>query len=312
VPETTLAKFRSSTPPRLLMVHHTTDGSAFRNERIDLILSPAYYWVRREEVGALSPFAARKIAPSIFHGLIPEGEYHYRVMKTDVKEEALFFAYDEAEIARRLKAQGFDLSLIRNVYLAQNELSMMTTPLLLDDESALIMRENIIVAVPRILCREAEALNPEGLKLSKFRLNLRSVNAFGIKSGQLYGMSAVVLIALLGSSVEYWRLSGALEAYEMRQVAAIEEAKLPNTSFQRKAIKKGLIKRVNAHEKLKKTLVKVMRVPKNKKETLERLRIDGKRVRMEYKLSSDKEIKVQFPKASIDQKEGIYSVEVRR
>ena len=45
--------------------------------KIDLILSPSLYWFRAESLPVKTVFQARKLAPSVFDAIIPEGTYSY-------------------------------------------------------------------------------------------------------------------------------------------------------------------------------------------------------------------------------------------
>ncbi len=44
-------------------------------DRINIILTPSYYWVKRAVLEVPFTFQALKYAPSIFEGILPEGHF---------------------------------------------------------------------------------------------------------------------------------------------------------------------------------------------------------------------------------------------
>ena len=89
--------------------------------KIELILSPEFYWIRYFEAPAIAESEARKLSKSFFEDVIPSDiEYTYQTIKLKDKGY-LYFAYDKEKIISHLKFSGIDVGLINNVYFAHNE-----------------------------------------------------------------------------------------------------------------------------------------------------------------------------------------------
>jgi len=47
----------------------------------DIILSPEFYWVKKVSLNVKFTNEVKKMAPSIFEGILPNGEFEYRVFR---------------------------------------------------------------------------------------------------------------------------------------------------------------------------------------------------------------------------------------
>ena len=138
-------------PARTVFVHTDRPVDAFPGEeQLDLILSPAFYWCKKERVGLKGVREAGKIAQSVFDGTIPEGEYRYFVQKTGEAGVFLFFAYDEESIVQRLEQLNIPLPRVRSVRFAQSEFSDETSALEISEKSVLVVTDGI-VSCPGVL-----------------------------------------------------------------------------------------------------------------------------------------------------------------
>ena len=160
-------------------------------ERIDLILSPAFYWCKKASLAIKHLSAAKKIAQSVFDGNIPEGEYKYIVRRTIEPGEFLFFAYDEEAILEQLNALEIPLGRVQGIYFAQTEFEAIQEPLRVNDALCMIQAEGIVTLVPSRFIPQSRLLNLEHHRLSKHKIPIRTYNAMGIRPRSLYAGIAV-------------------------------------------------------------------------------------------------------------------------
>ena len=133
---------------------HTNNAYDLGNGRYNIILSPAFYWIKKENVGVGSIFSAKKIASAVFEGEIPENEYKYFAKKTSQKGEYYFFAYNEKEILNKLKTLGVEIRNIKAIYFAQNEFEDIANPISINKKTAIIQKDGIISLAPANFIKE--------------------------------------------------------------------------------------------------------------------------------------------------------------
>ena len=63
------------------------------DEKVNIILSPALYWVKRQTLPVKYIRDAMKLLPSIFEESVPEGHYSYSAYKDG--DTFVLFAYDD-------------------------------------------------------------------------------------------------------------------------------------------------------------------------------------------------------------------------
>jgi len=245
-------------------------------DKTDFVLSPAFYWCRREELGKQSLYRARKLAPSVFHGLLPQGE-NFRYKVTRQGDSFLFFAYNEGEILARLEALGIPRELVGRLYFAQSELFPLEEPLRVTPESVLIEQNGLLAMVPASLLPDAPLLDPPA-RLTGLQHPVRLSLALPKKSGGGYPSAsrplwlATVLVALflLAEGSRYVRLSTALENLQDARSTLYTRAGLPATSFQVEAMRSRLEKIDRIQQSLRLTLspVSLLQHPDYRLETL--------------------------------------------
>jgi hypothetical protein len=119
------------------------------------MLTPQFYTLKKEVLPLNYAYQAKRIAPSLFEGLVEEGrDYEYLVWK---EEEAwVFLAYDLEMIAAFLERKGFALENVSKIFFAQQSVDLFDKPLLLGENEALVALDNMIVLVPRVALGEDE------------------------------------------------------------------------------------------------------------------------------------------------------------
>ena len=112
------------------------------DENSSFILSPSFYWIKKEEIPVKSLREAQKVAKSLFDYLPDSHELKFVVNKKE--DRFLFIAYNPKEILAALKAKGIKKP--NNIYLAQE--AFFEKNVLLNEQEALITVDDIVIKVP--------------------------------------------------------------------------------------------------------------------------------------------------------------------
>ncbi|MEA2091565.1 MAG: hypothetical protein U9O83_04260 [Campylobacterota bacterium] len=94
--------------------------SAIKGAKVNIILSPSLYWVKKLSLPVKYLRDAKKLLPSLFEDTLPKGNYSYTAYKSG--DEFLIFAYEDKYILETLSKEGISLSNVANVYFAQSEM----------------------------------------------------------------------------------------------------------------------------------------------------------------------------------------------
>ena len=132
----------------LLLVHSSMDSINLTGS-INIMLTPEFYTFKREALPVKYAYQAKKIAPSLFDGLLEDGEeYEYAVFKED--DTWSFIAYDMKKITSFLDNKGIDAGKIGKIYFAQQSVNKFVKPLMIGKKKILNVLDNTVVVIPRM------------------------------------------------------------------------------------------------------------------------------------------------------------------
>lgn len=138
----------------LLLIHAAMERVTLL-ESVNIMLTPQFYTLKKEALPVKYAYQAKKIAPSLFEGLLEDSDsYEYMVYKEE--DTWVFIAYDAAKITAFLQSKGIPVSKVNKVFFAQQAVDAFTAPLALGDNEALVVIDKTVVVVPRIALDEAE------------------------------------------------------------------------------------------------------------------------------------------------------------
>jgi len=228
------------------------------DERVNIVLTPAYYWFKSETLPVSSASQAKKLVPSLFDGTIPDGEYSYEVIKKG--DQFLLFAYSDAMIVAKLTQLGLKPSQIHQIYFAQTECESTAMPLKLDDGPVLMVQEGVVSLVPAGYV--ADTMPAEDFfvthSFSKHVVSLSFFQNSFLEEKYLYRMMAVAVAAILIYFGHYLMVRQELREVLGRQLAIIDHFKLPQTSFELNGLKNALnakeLRQLELREKIKQVL----------------------------------------------------------
>jgi len=262
-----LASFFSSNAVIGLIDKNT--GRIKVEDKINIILTPSFYWIKRAYLEVNFTSSALKYAPSIFEGMLPEGNYSYYAVKT--KKEYMFFAYDPDEIISSLKAKGITASQISGIYFAQNEMHNIKAPVQCNKEDAVVVYNDTVLQVPKYLVDESSLKrNLDEIKeLSKHKITLhKSSVTHSIK--ELAPVLSVLgmLIVLYTTQLFFtYKQQQKLES----QGSVFQEYKLPLTFVQNSSIEKKLRSSFKAQTSFRKLIFSILKLPLSQRQRIKSL-----------------------------------------
>ena len=167
----------------------------FLKESVNVMLTPQFYTLRKETLPVKYAYQAKKIAPSLFDGLLEESDsYEYMVFKEE--EQWVFIAYDLKYIGSFLASKGIERSMVSKIFFAQQVVDKFSAPLALGEKEALVMLDDSMVVVPLTALGEEES--PD-LKFDKTFTPQKGVSLQGdlgsfLTKKQAYALSGVLLL----------------------------------------------------------------------------------------------------------------------
>ncbi len=224
---------------KILFLDKETDYNG-TDERLNIILSPSYYWFKQEVLPVKYAAQAQNLAPSRFDGVVPEGHYKYAVIKQE--DQFWLFAYDEVRIAEKLKALGIKPSQVEAFYLAQNEFHHLEYPVAITEDRVLVQNDAVISVMPRAYVGTAQPLETalNALTLSRHSVNLNLFQNSVLDEKWIYRFSAISIVFIVLYLISYLVLKHDLKELRTEQYALTKQYELPETSFQLKSLIRSL------------------------------------------------------------------------
>ncbi|MBE0514480.1 hypothetical protein [Sulfurimonas sp.] len=168
-------------------------------QKINIILSPSFYWVKKISLPLKHVRDVKKLLPSIFEEILPKGNYSYAVYK----EEGYFlaFAYEDKKILEFLAKNGISGAHIANICFAQTFFSETDLPLLINKERALVMQDGIVLMVPSSWQTSAKEFYIDDRAFPKQTIVLEKFN-YIVDKKKIYRIGSILIFIALLLGVE--------------------------------------------------------------------------------------------------------------
>jgi len=241
-----------------LILAHTSMKDVSLTEEVNVMLTPQFYTLKKEALPVSYAYQAKRIAPSLFDGLLEEGR-HYDYMVWKEEEEWVFLAYDLEMIRVFLKRKGFALEHVSKLFFAQQSVGLLDKPLVVGENSALVSLDHTAVIIPRT------ALGEEEGALSSFDNSFTPKRGVVLPGahGSLFDVKQTAVIATvfglfaLMFFVEGWRHSSNAEAGEAQMQELLEAYPSLNSKYTRDSII-SKYKTLDAKERKKREIIKTL------------------------------------------------------
>lgn len=169
-----------------------------KGEKLDIILSPSLYWVKKMKLPVKNVRKVKKLLPSIFEDMLPPSHYSYTAYKKE--DEFFVFAYEDKKILDLLQKKGISIAQIHSVHFAQTELNSLEDPVKISETQAMCIKDEIVMLIPLEWVKETQSLELDDIQLSKETIKLKQFghivdNSSLYKIGLFMGVAALILVA---------------------------------------------------------------------------------------------------------------------
>ncbi|SFV56256.1 hypothetical protein MNB_SV-3-174 [hydrothermal vent metagenome] len=136
----------------LLLVHKQMPYQTLETS-VNLMLSPQFYTLKREEVPVRYAYQAKAIAPSLFDGLL-EIKSGTRYFVSKEENSWLFIAYDIDEIEEFLEKKGIAVDKVDKLFFSEQGIENFDKPIKIGDSEALAVLNGSVVVIPQVALEE--------------------------------------------------------------------------------------------------------------------------------------------------------------
>lgn len=229
-----------------------SDTKINETSKVDIILSPEFYWVRIFDIPVKNISQARAVVPTLFEDLLHDiTDLSYQVIKLETNKY-LCFAYINQKIYEAIKQSGINLSLVNSIYFAKHECKNFKQ-FYVDDKSFLYTQDEILVKIPKELLSEKIDLKNyiDNINLSANRVDIKLYSNF-LTSKQINMILAFCLIFIVINFSKYFIYSNEISNLDKKMQDIKISNNLPNSMIQIDSIissnKKIAQKEINKRE----------------------------------------------------------------
>jgi len=252
---------------------------------VEIILTPEFYTLIREELDIKFAYQAKQIAEALFDDYLDAStEYQYHVTKH--AGAWYFYAYNIKEIEDFLESKGIEKHRVSKIYFAQELSSKLEEPVQLSDKSILQTVENTVALIPsRLMDLNAnfKTLNLEEVKLS-------SGVSMGASHNSLISLKETILLSsiffILGTIfiVEGNRTKASISKDEAQLIALIDD----NPSYGSTMLRENILEKyqpIDNNERAKRQSIKDISKLLSAKSELTSLNIAKSKITINIKTS---------------------------
>ncbi len=252
------------------------------SQTVNVMLPPQFYTLKKEALPIKYAYQAKRIAPSLFDGLLEEAK-HYEYMVWKEGEEWVFLAYDLEMITAFLQSKGFALENVSKLFFAQQAVDLFDKPLLLGENEALVSLEHMVVVVPRgaLAQDESPALVFDNSFTPKKGVMLQSAYGSVLSVKQASMLAAIFTLFALMFFVEGWRYSNNAKAGEAQMQVLLEAYPSLQSKYTRDSIV-AKYKTIDTVERKKREMIKMLSGMIFKGVTLTLLDMDEKMFKVQF------------------------------
>jgi hypothetical protein len=257
-----------------------TNSTSFTiDKKVDVILSPSLYWVKKVVLPVKYLRDVKALLPSLFEDVLPKGNYSYTAYKSD--ESFYIFAYEDKNILDTLHAKGITTAQVQNVYFAQSELFTIEKAVQIDSTHTLYKKDDILLLVPSTWIQLSENLDLKKIVLSKNSIVLKQFSHL-VNEKSLYTLAGVAIVFLILLASEYFITLDKISKVETLKEEVFTKAGLKETMFQNKSMLKDYKKIAKRQTKLRTEIVNILNIPLKNGTKILNLSLKGKKITVAF------------------------------
>jgi len=173
-----------------LFIHKNMEPVSLEHS-VEIILTPEFYTLIREELDIKFAYQAKQIAESLFDDYLDAKTYQYHVSKQE--GYWYFYAYNIEEIETFIESVGIEKHRVSKIYFAQELKDELAEPIQLSNTTLLQTIEGIVTLIP------AQLIDPNVpvKTLDLETLKLRSGVGMGASHASLVSLKETILLSSL-------------------------------------------------------------------------------------------------------------------
>ena len=224
---------------------------------VNIMLTPQFYTLKKERLPLKYLYQAKRIAPSLFDGLLENFEkYDYLVYKEE--EEWIFIAYDLEAISNFLLSKGIKPEQVFKIFFAQQASSSFADPVLLGEKDALVSLDNTVVVVPQIALKEnSEIATFSDSFTPKTGVTPQGIHGSILSKRQAIGLAGFFTLFAFMFFVEGWRYTHDSQATQEEMQMLLEENPSLQSQYTRESIA-AKYQTIDKNERRKREVVKTL------------------------------------------------------
>jgi len=203
--------------------------------KVNIILSPSLYWVKKISLPVSSLREVKKLLPSIFEDTLPAGNYSYSAYKSETDVEFLIFAYEDKKILDILAEKNISIQNIASIHFAQTELLSIDGAMKINDSQSIYIKDDILVLVPCCWIEEKSELDLSSIILSKHKITLQQFGHI-VDYKSLYGIASVLIVLIIFVFSELFITAQRSKDIADKRDEIFSKNSLKSTMFENKAI----------------------------------------------------------------------------
>jgi len=274
----------------LILVHKDMQR-VFLTDSVNIMLTPEFYTLKKERIPVTYTYQAKRIAASLFDGLLEEG-FNYEYMVWKEADEWVFIAYDIENISKFLESKGFSSSQIGKVFFVQQALEFFDRALAVGEDKILVAIDRVIVLLPSELLSPDEGVS---LKFSNHFTPKKGISLHSSKSSYLSLMHTIILSTLFICFAMIFVFEGYTLAHsggeDTKVLEALYEA---NPALTSSYTRKGILEKyqkLDQKERKKRDIIKSLSLMIFKGVTLSSLEMDEKKFKASFTYNNKNTLK---------------------
>jgi len=279
-----ILNFTGSTK-KLLLIYKEMQKQTL-TQPVNIMLTPQFYTLKREQIPVQYAYQAKRIAPSLFEGLLDDTK-HYSYFVTKEEDGWLFIAYEMEEIERFLEEKGILVENVGKVFFAEQAASSFVSPVKIGEKEALINVGESVVVVPQVVLDESvRVIQINDSFTPKKGIALEGTQSSFLTSTHTYALAVLFVLFGLMFFVEGSRYGGDSAAQEEEMQMLLEEHPSLQSSYTRDSIA-SKYKTIDTKERKKREVVKALSSMLFKGTTLTLLSMNDKKFQAEFTCTSE-------------------------
>jgi len=203
-----------------------------KGQKVDIVLSPSLYWVKKMALPVSSIREVKKLLPSIFEDSLPESHYSYTAYKSG--DAFMLFAYEDKKILDMLSDKGIASADIASLHFAQSEFSTLKGAVQINETQSMYVKDELVVVVPTEWLDESKRLDTNNMKLSKQSIKLQQFGHI-VDNSSLYKIGIILGVLIVVLLVEIFMTHAKLSAILETKDKIFSKYKLQSTMIQNRS-----------------------------------------------------------------------------